>query len=75
MGGEIVPAVTAVWVSVVSVISMRVDVPCLSSYLVGVMIVVWRLFSIRKSWKSVLSFSRLMLMSPCMVIDVFGCFV
>ncbi len=28
MGGEIVPAVTAVWVSVVSVISMRVDVPC-----------------------------------------------
>jgi hypothetical protein len=28
MGGEIVPAVTAVWVSVVSVMSMRVDVPC-----------------------------------------------
>ena len=29
----------------------------------------------RKSWKLVVSFSRLMLMSPCMVIDVFGCFV
>ena len=75
MGGEMVPAVVAVWVSVVSVMSMRVDVPWWGLYLVGVVIVVCKLFSRRKWWKTGLSFRRLMLMSPCMVIDVLGCFV
>lgn len=75
IGGEMVPAVVVVWVSVVSVTSMRLDVLWWGSYLVGVVIVVCKLFSMRKLWNLVLSFRRLMLMSPCMVSDVFGCFV
>ena len=75
MGGEIVPVVVVVWVSVVSTTSRRVAVACVSLYLVGVVIVVCRLFSRRKSWNLVVSCRRLMLMSPCMVIDVLGCFV
>ena len=75
MAGAIVPAVVVVWVSVVSTTSIRVSESYLVSYLVGVVIVVCRLFSTRKLWKLVVSFRRLMLMSPCMVIDVVGFFV
>ena len=75
IGGEMVPAVVVVWMSVVSVTSMRVDVLWWGSYLVGVVIVVCRLFSMRKLWNLVLSLRRLMLISPCMVIDVFWYFV
>jgi hypothetical protein len=48
MGGDIVPAVISVSVSVVRVTSIRVEVLWWSSYLVGVVIVVCRLFSMRK---------------------------
>lgn len=75
MGGEMVPAVVVVCVSVVSVTSMRVEVLWWESYLVGVVIVVCRLFSTRKLWKLGVSFRRLMLMSPCKVIEVPGFFV
>ena len=47
-GGEIVPAVVGVCVSVVSTWSISVLVLWCGSYLVGVVIVVYRLFSIRK---------------------------
>ena len=46
MGGDTVPAVVGVCVSVVNVGSMSVLVLCCWSYRVGVVIVVWRLFSI-----------------------------
>ena len=62
-------------VSVVSTTSIMVEVLCFGSCLVGVVIVVCRLFSIKKLWKLCGSFRRLMLMSPCMVIDVVGLFV
>ena len=76
MGGDTVPAITGVWVSVVSVTSMMVAVFLwYESYLVGVVIVVCRLVSVRKSRNLRVSFSRLMLMSPCIVIDVCGCLV
>ena len=75
MGGEMVPAVVVVCVKVVSVTSMRVEVLWWESYLVGVVIVVCRLFSTRKSWKLGVSFRRFMLMSLCKVIDVPGFFV
>ena len=46
MGGEMVPAVALTSVSVVSVTSMSVAVlVCISSYRVGVVMVVCRLFS------------------------------
>ena len=48
MGGDMVPAVICVFMSVVSVTSMSVAVSWCGSYLVGVTIVVCRLFSIRK---------------------------
>ena len=47
-GGEIVPAVVGVCVSAVSTWSISVLVLWCGSYLVGVVIVVYRLFSIRK---------------------------
>ena len=72
IGGDMVPVVVVVWMSVVSVTSMRVDVLWWGSYLVGVVIVVCRLFSMRKLWNLVLSLRRLMFISPCMVIDVLG---
>ena len=49
-----VPAVAFVCESVVSITSMRVFVWCLVSYLVGVVIVVCKLFSMRKRWSFVL---------------------
>ena len=69
-----VPAVVAVSVSVVSVGSMSEFDRCLVSYLVGVVIVVWRLFSIKNMKKGDVgsSVSRFMFMSPCIVIDVLG---
>ena len=45
------------------------------SYLVGVVMVVCRLFSIRNMCILWLSLSRLLFMSPCIVIVVFGWFV
>jgi hypothetical protein len=61
-----VPAVVAVSVSVVSVGSMRVLDRYRVSYLVGVVIVVCRLFSSRNMKKGDMgvSFSRFMFMSP-----------
>jgi hypothetical protein len=59
-------------VSVVSVTSISVAVPCCSSYRVGVVIVVCRLFSIMKFVISLVGSSKFMFMSPCMVIEVFG---
>ena len=47
-GGEIVPAVVSLWVIVVSMVSISEYVLCVGSYLVGVVIVVWRLFSVRE---------------------------
>ena len=49
IGGDMVPAVTDVCVSVVKTTSMSVPVSWNGSYLVGVVIVVCRLFSTRKS--------------------------
>lgn len=49
-GGEIVPAVASVCVSVVSIVSSRVAVLWVGSYRVGVVIVVCKLFSLRKLW-------------------------
>lgn len=49
IAGATVPAVTSISVSVVSVLSMSVAVSgCVASYLVGVVMVVCRSFSIRK---------------------------
>jgi len=48
MGGDIVPAVMSVSMIVVRVLSMRVAVLWCGSYLVGEVIVVCRLFSMRK---------------------------
>jgi len=48
IGGDMVPAVMAVLVRVVSMTSIRVAVLWRWSYLVGVVITVWRLFSVRK---------------------------
>ena len=74
MGGEIVPAVTLVAVSVVSVRSMSVAELCAGLYRVGVVIVVRRLLQIRKSvngcWGRSLKMS--MLKSPVRVISVLG---
>ncbi len=76
MGGEMVPAVISVSVSVVRVVSMSVAVSvCIGSYLVGVVMVVWRLFSMRKVKKAVESESRLILISPCIVMEVVGLLV
>ncbi len=73
MGGEMVPAVISISVSVVRVVSMSVAVlVCIGSYLVGVVMVVWRLFSIRKVKKAVVSESRLIFISPCIVMEVVG---
>lgn len=71
-GGDRVPAVMVVSESVVSTTSMRVAVLWWGSYLVGVVIVVWRLFSMRKVRRVCVGARRLMLMSPCIVIDVVG---
>ena len=49
-GGDIVPAVVSLCVIVVSTMSSIVAVLWVGSYLVGVVIVVWRLFSMRKLW-------------------------
>ena len=76
-GGDMVPAVICALVSVVSIGSMSVCVLYLSSYLVGVVIVVCRLFSSSK-WVKLFcgwSVSRLMLISPITVSDVRGVFV
>ena len=65
-----VPAVVATSVSVVSMTSMSVAVPMwVSSYRVGVVMVVCRLFSMSSAWNGWVgfSFSRSMLMSPCIV--------
>ena len=71
-----VPAVTVICVSVVSVVSIRVAVPmCTGSYRVGVVIVVCSSFPLRKFSKGSVSVKRLMLRSPCRVMDVFGYFV
>lgn len=73
MGGEMVPAVISVSVSVVRVVSMSVAVSlCIGSYLVGVVMVVWRFFSIRKVKKAVVSEIRLIFISPCIVMEVVG---
>ena len=73
-GGESVPAVVCVSVSVVSVGSMSVDVLYRVSYRVGVVMVVCRLFSMSRSvngWPSCM-LNKLMLMSPWMVMCVLG---
>ena len=72
MGGDIVPAVTGVVVSVVMVMSRIVDVLWTGSCRVGVIIVLWRLLWMRKLWVSVVSLSMLMLRSPWIVIEVCG---
>lgn len=71
-GGDMVPAVTAVSGSVVRITSMSVAVLCTGSVRVGEVMVVKRLFSIRKLWKAAVRASRLMLMSPLIVIAVVG---
>ena len=71
MGGDIVPAVVCVSLSVVSVTSMIVAVAvCTGSYLVGVVIVVYSALCMRKSWKFCVSLRKSMFKSPCSVIDV-----
>jgi hypothetical protein len=62
---------------VVSMVSIKVAVLYMGSYLVGVVIVVYRLFSVRKLWNLCCGerLSRLMLMSPMMVISEEGDFV
>lgn len=73
-GGEMVPAVMCVVVSVVRVGSMSVGVLWTGSYLVGVVIVVCRLFVVRrlvKGWRG-RRLKRLMLWSPWSVISVLG---
>ena len=62
---------------VVRIMSMRVPVLWVGSYRVGVVIVVWRLFSRRNRVKSFSGVRRRrsMLISPWMVIVVLGCFV
>ena len=74
-GGDIVPAVICVSVRVVSVMSIIVAVLWYGSYLVGVVIVVCRLFSVRNMKNACVGLSRFMFRSPCIVIVVFGCFV
>ena len=71
-GEEIVPAVVSMCVNVVNIVSIRVAVLWVGSYLVGVVIVVWRSCSIKKLWNwcSGVRLRRLMLMSPTMVISV-----
>lgn len=67
-----VPAVTLMSVRVVKVWSIRVAVLCTGSYLVGVVIVVWRLFSSNR-WRRFLGgLRRSMLASPCSVMEVEG---
>lgn len=70
-----VPAVVAMSVSVVSVTSIEVEELWSGSYLVGVVIVVCRLFSMRKLKRFGLSCSMFLFRSPCIVIDVCGWFV
>ena len=72
-GGDSVPAVAATFVRFVSVTSIRVDVWWCGSYRVGVVIVVCRLFSIMKLISVIGGSSRLMFISPCIAIEVFGC--
>ena len=74
-GGDIVPAVAAVWFSVVSTTSMSVLVLWCGSHRVGVVIVVFISFSVRKFMMLLLGDSRLKFMSPMIVIDVVGDFV
>ena len=47
-------------------------VGCISSYRVGVVIVVYSVLWMRKSWILVVSLRRLMFMSPMMVMNVCG---
>ena len=66
------------WVSGwVRTTSMSVDVPHTGSRRVGVVMVVKRLFSVRNCVKGCwgVSLRRSMLMSPCIVMVVLGCFV
>ena len=74
IGGEMVPAVVAVSVSVVSVGSISEFDLWMSSYLVGVVIVVCKLFCSKnmKQGDIVCSFSRFMVRSSCILIDVLG---
>ena len=73
-GGAIVPAVAGIWVFVVRTTSMSVAAVMLVLYRVGVVIVVWRLFSSMKYVKlqAGVSLSRSILMSPTMVTVVCG---
>lgn len=76
-GGEIVPAVIWVSVRVASVRSMSVAVLWTGSWRVGVVMVVWRLFSMRRfvnGWRG-RRLKRLLLKSPVMLISVLGLFV
>ena len=68
-----VPAVVCV-LRVVRMESRSDSVLCAGSVRVGVVIVVLRLFSIRKSWNGSVSVkvSRSMLMSPTTVMEVVG---
>ena len=74
MGGEIVPAMVCIFERVVNVGSIRDDVWWTGSWRVAVVIVVYMLFSIRKLVKGCRgrSLKRLILMSPWMVISVWG---
>ena len=74
IGGDIVPEVMCVSVSEVRTTSMSVAVLWYESYLVGVVIVVLRLL-VRSSLVigcCGVSLRRLMLISPWMVMEVFG---
>ena len=74
IGGDMVPAVMAVLVRVVSMTSIRVVVLWRWSYLVGVVITVWRLFSVRKLMRVWVGVNRSRLRSPCIVVEVDGYF-
>ena len=76
-GGDIVPDVMCVSVSVVRMTSMSVFVLWCGSYRVGVVMVVCRLLvsSSFVNGCSGVSRNRSMLMSPWIVMDVRGCFV
>ena len=77
MGGDIVPDVIVVCVSVVRITSMSVRELYRLSYLVGVVMVVRRPFSSMRCVNASCGVSawRLMLMSPMTVIEVNGVFV
>ena len=72
IGGDRVPAVMCVFVSVVMMMSISVAVLWVWSYLDGVVITVCKLFSMRKFIRGCVGFRRFRFRSPCIVIAVVG---